>query len=119
MPRQQIHHRRRTLEGALASLAPSAPPSQAPLTGDDYDRAQVEVETDLAVEANRLRWRTATDVRDALARIDRGEYGLCVECEEPIGAARLEALPWAARCVSCQAAAEAADDQALSQGAIQ
>jgi DnaK suppressor protein len=38
----------------------------------------------------------------AIARIDAGTYGLCESCGEPIGAARLEAFPRAALCVSCK-----------------
>jgi DnaK suppressor protein len=36
----------------------------------------------------------------------RGAYGRCEDCGRPIGAERLEALPSATRCVSCQAAWE-------------
>ncbi len=34
--------------------------------------------------------------------LDDGSYGSCVECGRPIGAERLEALPWAARCIQDQ-----------------
>ena len=38
----------------------------------------------------------------ALERLDRGEFGICAECEEPIPAKRLKIVPWAAYCVACQ-----------------
>jgi DnaK suppressor protein len=38
----------------------------------------------------------------ALARLDAGTFGTCVRCGRPIAAERLEALPWAARCIDCQ-----------------
>lgn len=41
-------------------------------------------------------------IEEALARIDRGEYGVCISCEEPINVKRLEIFPYAARCISCQ-----------------
>jgi DnaK suppressor protein len=44
-----------------------------------------------------------TEVADALARIEQGTYGTCVDCGKPIPEGRLEARPEAARCVSCQA----------------
>jgi DnaK suppressor protein len=44
----------------------------------------------------------------ALARLAAGTYGTCAECGVPIGAKRLEALPWALRCTDCAAAQEAA-----------
>jgi RNA polymerase-binding protein DksA len=39
---------------------------------------------------------------EALNRLATGEYGQCVECEQPIALARLRALPFAVRCLSCQ-----------------
>jgi len=38
----------------------------------------------------------------ALDRLKDGEYGTCVECEEPISPARLRALPEVQTCVRCQ-----------------
>jgi RNA polymerase-binding transcription factor DksA len=40
-------------------------------------------------------------VAAALERLDRGAWGTCVACGEPIAAARLQALPEAARCARC------------------
>jgi RNA polymerase-binding protein DksA len=37
----------------------------------------------------------------SLQRIDRGDYGECSVCHEPIDDARLQALPEADRCVNC------------------
>jgi DnaK suppressor protein len=42
----------------------------------------------------------------ALNRIERGEYGICVDCGEPISERRLESFPYAARCIVCQEALE-------------
>jgi DnaK suppressor protein len=39
----------------------------------------------------------------ALARLADGSYGICLRCGSPIAAGRLEALPWAAHCIACQA----------------
>ena len=41
-------------------------------------------------------------VKQALAAVDAGEYGLCRRCEEPIGYARLHAAPEAPLCLACQ-----------------
>jgi RNA polymerase-binding protein DksA len=41
-------------------------------------------------------------VTEALARLDGGTFGTCVRCGRPISPDRLEALPWAARCIDCQ-----------------
>ncbi len=42
----------------------------------------------------------------ALSTFDRGEYGLCRKCEEPIGYRRLCAKPEAPFCLECQRAAD-------------
>lgn len=41
-------------------------------------------------------------IEEALARLDEGTYGNCANCGTPIGEARLDAVPWARFCVSCQ-----------------
>lgn len=42
---------------------------------------------------------TLADVDRAIAKLDEGSYGLCDVCGGPIGDERLQALPWAVRCV--------------------
>ncbi len=37
----------------------------------------------------------------ALKRIDDGDYGVCVVCDEPIAPGRLEVNPTATRCIRC------------------
>src|SRR5215212_11692254 len=37
----------------------------------------------------------------ALAAIEDGTYGSCASCGNPIGAGRLEAIPWARLCIEC------------------
>jgi DnaK suppressor protein len=39
------------------------------------------------------------DVDRALAKVEGDSYGKCDVCGQPIGDARLEALPWATLCV--------------------
>jgi DnaK suppressor protein len=39
------------------------------------------------------------EIQEALERMDKGTYGLCVTCGKPIAQERLEAVPWAARCI--------------------
>lgn len=41
-------------------------------------------------------------IDDAMMRLDKGEYGYCIDCEEPISEKRLEHSPYAARCIVCQ-----------------
>lgn len=41
-------------------------------------------------------------VDEALARMKKGSFGVCVECGEKMIPKRLEAVPWARHCISCQ-----------------
>lgn len=41
----------------------------------------------------------------ALARIDDGTYGICIDCHNPISEDRLEFRPTSVRCIDCKAAA--------------
>lgn len=45
-------------------------------------------------------------IEEALERLENDRYGVCIACEEPIGAPRLEAVPWARYCIDCQELAE-------------
>ncbi len=42
------------------------------------------------------------DAEEALARLEAGSYGLCIDCGEKIAPARLEFRPEAARCLADQ-----------------
>jgi DnaK suppressor protein len=44
---------------------------------------------------------TLEETEDALAKFDAGTYGNCESCGQPIGEARLDAMPAARMCISC------------------
>lgn len=50
--------------------------------------------------------RTRLQLDAALQRLDEGTYGLCEDCLQPINEKRLEAVPFAIRCIDCQRHAE-------------
>ncbi|MCS6817020.1 MAG: TraR/DksA family transcriptional regulator [Blastocatellia bacterium] len=43
-----------------------------------------------------------TLIDEALERLAEGTYGICVACGAEIQPKRLEAVPWARHCVTCQ-----------------
>jgi DnaK suppressor protein len=73
--------------GSQAAAASQVFAQQRDLALRDHDRQHLE-----AIDA-------------ALARLDAGTYGQCVSCHRPIGAERLEALPWTALCIECSRSA--------------
>ena len=60
-----------------------------------------EQQRDLALRDRSIRQLELVDA--ALARLEDGTFGTCLRCGKPIAPARLEALPWAAHCIECQA----------------
>ena len=42
----------------------------------------------------------------ALERIEKGDYGMCVNCNKPIGSERLTAVPHARLCIECKSKEE-------------
>ncbi len=69
---------------------------------DEGDLSQQHHEEWIFLNRNTIDMKLLREVSDALIRIEHGTYGVCAECEEPISAKRLEALPWARYCVTCQ-----------------
>jgi RNA polymerase-binding protein DksA len=59
-------------------------------------------ERDLSLEATEE--HLLQEIDDALVRVRKGTFGRCVDCNAEIPADRLEALPWAARCMEHQQA---------------
>ena len=57
-------------------------------------------------ESQRRRDEMLARIRAAIGRIDRGEYGDCLECGEPIPPGRLEIDPAATLCLGCAEACE-------------
>jgi DnaK suppressor protein len=66
------------------------------------DSASNRTMNQLAAEADELRLVQLRALRNALARIDSGDYGYCEQCGNPIGFSRLSARPEARFCITCQ-----------------
>ncbi|MFQ5898528.1 MAG: TraR/DksA family transcriptional regulator [Candidatus Methylomirabilia bacterium] len=70
--------------------------------GDQAERPVLTPEAEMDYEVIDQRARLLTQVNHALKKLDKGSYGRCENCEEPILPARLRALPFAVRCTRCQ-----------------
>lgn len=111
--RARLEDRRRELQEAIAQLQPlylskssTAGPSEGVLDSAERAREAEEQEEKQSIFANQ---HTLLDeIEQALRRLDRGTYGRCSTCGQPIPARRLEAIPWATRDVECERCAEQA-----------
>ena len=85
------------LDQADDSTAPVAPDKAiGRLTRQDAIQAQ-----QMSLELRRRQKLQLQQVEQAIRRIENGKYGLCLRCEEEIGAARLKARPEAGLCLRC------------------
>jgi len=68
----------------------------------EEDQAQMSHDEFISLRLNSLDYVQLRLIEEALDRIEAGDYGICLGCEEPIPAKRLQAVPWAKFCVQCQ-----------------
>jgi DnaK suppressor protein len=71
-------------------------------TEDEGDLAMISHDRALLYDLNQgdLAWLKA--IRKAVERIDRDQYGECLNCGEDIDERRLTAVPWVGLCLQCQ-----------------
>jgi len=106
----KLNEKKTRLEGELASFAQK----DAKVAGDydtkfpDLGTAQSSDEeaTEVATYGNSLPVEYAlelslAEVNKALDKLEKGEYGNCEKCNQPIDSKRLEAMPEARNCVKC------------------
>jgi DnaK suppressor protein len=75
-------------------------------TADLLDEASESSERRLLSSLSRSDAEVYRQIETALRKIEKGTYGLCEECRNPIPPRRLKILPYAAYCVRCKEAIE-------------
>ncbi len=75
-------------------------------THPEDSQAQVATARDLEFAINEHGTAELEALDAALARLDAGTFGQCTDCGTAIAAARLQAMPEASRCLSCQTKTE-------------
>lgn len=75
---------------------------------DDMERSDDNIRDDLSFALLQMKSESLAAIDAALGRLEAGQYGVCVACEEPIQSRRLRAMPFAVRCQPCANARERA-----------
>ena len=99
-------YRRRSalLEGVAEDRGISTLPDQR---GSEVEEtAQVDRIARLRSQLSRRGQMMIREIESALERVADGTYGICSRCEEPIGSARLRAMPTAMLCIECAKSVE-------------
>lgn len=91
------------LNDRLVKITDDVKHSDEPLA-KDFEEQATQTENDQVLDylGNAARKEIA-QIKQAIARIDSGEYGFCQSCGEPISKERLRAVPYSNLCIKCAA----------------
>ena len=70
--------------------------------GDMADQASGNNEVHIQLKLKQTDAKILQAIEEALQRMDKGTYGICRDCGEPIAPARLNAIPWTRVCITCK-----------------
>ena len=104
----ELELKRNALRGAIAETIDSTRDGdlRRDMFKDPYGSASLTHDDEVAVTMVDRRARELEEVNRALEDIEAGRYGVCHECGEAIAEGRLKVMPFATRCVACQASLE-------------
>lgn len=101
----RLEAERNRLQSQIATVA-GRPAEYRPTVDSYYGNHLADAGTDTFEEEKALALEAhlnglLSKVEEALRRFERGTYGICEACGQPIPTERLEALPYATTCVKC------------------
>jgi DnaK suppressor protein len=70
--------------------------------GDLADQASGNNEVHIQLKLKQTDAKILQAIEEALWRLEKGTYGVCRDCGEPIAPARLNAIPWTRVCITCK-----------------
>ncbi len=89
----------------LLASTPARTPASEPgsKSGDWIDQSSQESDLHVRLALKQTDSKLLRAIEEAIHRIENGTYGICLECENEIAPARLEAVPWTRVCIDCKA----------------
>jgi len=114
LTQQQLNQLRNELskkKQALEVQLKNSDPNTRPVTLDQQSVGRVSridaiQQQQMALANQQQSTQLLQGIELALRRIESGDYGFCLQCEEPIAFTRLQAQPFASLCLDCQSASE-------------
>jgi DnaK suppressor protein len=100
--RQVLESKAEEVRHSLSAQKAAQVVSRLDVPSDEGDLSQQHHEEWIFLNRNTIDMKLLREISDALHRIEHDTYGICPECEEPISTKRLDAVPWARFCVTCQ-----------------
>ena len=88
----------------LLAAAPVRTPAAEPgsKSGDWIDQSSQESDLHVRLALKQTDSKLLRAIEEAIHRIEQGTYGICMECDNQIAPARLEAVPWTRVCIDCK-----------------
>ena len=96
-----LEERRAEIKEKLRSLRETLP-AEATDVKDAEEQSVDDFVQEVDFALMQMKSETLSKIDQAIARLEDGSYGACIECRAEIGEARLKALPFAALCRACQ-----------------
>ncbi len=108
MDPKKIEEFRQILQSQLDELLREAGKTVSEMTDektnfpDPTDRASLESDRNFELRIRDRERKLIMKIREAMERLDDGDFGICESCEEEIGEARLRARPVTTLCIDCK-----------------
>lgn len=106
--KRDLEKKRSALSSAIQSGMSSSRDSgqRREIFKDPYGSASMTHDDEVIAAVVDRRAQQLAEVDRALEDIEAGRYGVCRECGDAIAEARLKVMPFATRCLACQARLE-------------
>ena len=108
MEADKLEYFRNVLSDEMKTLMNDAGKTVTEMTSDSSnfpdptDRATQESDRNFELRIRVRERRLINKIKDALDRIDNGEFGICEECGDEISEARLKVRPVTTLCINCK-----------------
>src|SRR5262245_44930204 len=96
-----LDKKKEELQASTPARTPTTEPGSK--SGDWIDQSSQENDLHVRLALKQTDSKLLRAIEEAIHRIDQGTYGICMECENQIAPARLEAVPWTRVCIDCKA----------------
>lgn len=117
MERERLEFFRELLNERLKAILEEAEKTVKGMTNDrdsfpdPTDRANLETDRNFLLRIRDRERKLIGKIKEALARIDDGTFGICEECGEEISEERLKARTMTTLCIDCKTKAEEEEKQ--------
>jgi DnaK suppressor protein len=100
--KEALLRKRGEILSAGGGVKPLQPTDTNSRQGDLADQASGNNEVHIQLKLKQTDAKILQAIEEALWRMEKGTYGVCRDCGEPIAPARLNAIPWTRVCITCK-----------------